>query len=114
MEAWMIILIVLAVIIVLFIVGFILFNNLKKKTKSIVSDYFIDSLLLYLGGINNILKVEDEQSRLKITVNDLELVKLDELKTLTDKGIFVTSNTIKALFKDDANNIKVALEKRMK
>lgn len=72
----------------------------------------MDALTLYLGGKNNILTVEVEQGRLKITVTDLDLVDLEKLKTLTDKGIFVTGNTIKALFKDDALLIKQALEKR--
>lgn len=84
----------------------------KKEAKSKVNSTFIDALVLYLGGKNNILDVAVEQGRLKISVTDLDLVKLDDLKTLTDKGIFITGNTIKALFKDDALLIKQALEKR--
>lgn len=114
MSWWVILLIVIAVIIVLFVAGFIVFTFKKKQTKSLVSDSFIDALTLYLGGLHNILQIEVEQSRLKITVNELDLVDLEKLKTLSDKGIFVTGNTIKALYKDDAKNIKDALEKRLK
>ena len=113
MEAWVITLIILAAALILILGVFIAFYYLKKKqNKSIVNPDFIAALLLYLGGNNNILKVEFEQSRLKIEVNELYLVDLEKLKTLTDKGIFVTGNIIKALFKDEAINIKNALEKR--
>lgn len=113
MEVWVVALIILAAALILILGVFIAFYYLKKKqNKSIVNPDFIDALLLYLGGNNNILKVEVEQSRLKIEVNELDLVDLEKLKTLTDKGIFVTGNTIKALFKDEAINIKNALEKR--
>lgn len=108
---WIIItaVIVLVVILAAFCLVFVI---KKKQATTKVNQPFMDALTLYLGGKNNILTVEVEQGRLKITVTDLDLVDLEKLKTLTDKGIFVTGNTIKALFKDDALLIKQALEKR--
>lgn len=110
---WYYYLIIGVVIALVILAGFIVvFLAKQKKSKILVNDSFISALTTYLGSKNNILKVEVEQGRIKITVTDLNLVDLEKLKTLTDKGIFVTGNVIKALFKDDANLIKEALEKR--
>lgn len=83
----------------------------KKNSKSIVNEPFIAALKLSLGGIDNVEKTEVEQGRLRITVNDLDLVKLEDLKVLTETGVFVTGNTIKVLFKEDSELVKKALEK---
>ena len=45
--------------------------------------------------------------RLKVTVNDLDLVNLDNLKTKAESGIFVTGNTIKTLYKLSSEEIKI-------
>ena len=100
-------------IILIAILALFLYKKYKDKTGSNINSAFLDALFLYIGGINNILGVEVEQARLKMEVKDLELVDLEQLKTLTDKGIFVTGNVVKALFKDDALTIKKEIEKRM-
>ncbi len=112
MDWWIYLIIGLAVLLILLLTFIFIYLYKKKSCKNKIDSNFMASLVLYLGGINNILKVEVEQSRLKIEVSDLDLVDLEKLKTLTDKGIFVTGNTIKALFKDDAIAIKNNLMKR--
>lgn len=90
----------------------VLFLYFKKKNqKNTISEAFIDSLLLALGSKSNIVDVQVEQGRLKILVNDLELVNLDQIKALTDSGVFVTGNYIKVLFREDSEQVKKALTK---
>lgn len=87
----------------------------KKKTKSIkVDDTFMNTLIENYGGISNITLVEIENSRLKITVEDLDIVKLDDLKEQAQSGIFVTGNTVKTLYKLSSEQIKKFLDERLK
>lgn len=113
MDKNMIIIIVSVVVTLLLLFGFaVLFLYFKKKNKkNTISVAFIDSLLVALGTKSNIIDVEVEQGRLKILVNDLELVNLDQIKSLTDSGVFVTGNYIKVLFREDSQEIKKALTK---
>ncbi len=87
----------------------------KKKTKSIkVDDTFMNTLIENYGGISNITLVEIENSRLKITVENLDIVKLDDLKEQAQSGIFVTGNTVKTLYKLSSEQIKKFLDERLK
>lgn len=87
----------------------------KKKTKSIkVDDTFMNTLIENYGGISNITLVEIENSRLKITVENLDIVKLDDLKEQAQSGIFVTGNTVKTLYKLSSEQIKKILDERLK
>ena len=87
----------------------------KRKPKEIIIDEeFLNFVITNYGGKENINNVEVENSRLKVTVNDLDLVNLDNLKTKAESGIFVTGNTIKTLYKLSSEEIKVALEGRLK
>ena len=97
----------------LFFYVFKIFSNFNKKPKINVNNEFIDELVLNYGGIDNILSVEIENARLKITVFDLDLVNLEKLKTLAESGIFVTGNTVKSLYKLNSEQIKKSLESRL-
>ena len=103
-----------ASILVIFIGLFMVFKskNVKKTPRINVNDEFITNLINLYGGIDNINHVETENSRLRITVNDLDLVKLDELKPLANGGIFVTGNVVKTLYRIDSEEIKNLIEKR--
>lgn len=106
------IIIPIAVIAALAIV--LIFFVLKGKKKKIkVNKEFIDSLVLALGGIDNLTGVGVENSRLKLTVNDLNKVDLNKIKEFSDKGVFVTGNTIKTLFKFESERIAYELKKIM-
>ena len=100
----------IAVLLLVFF-GIAFFVLKKKSTKTVINEPFIDSLILNLGGKENIVTTEVLEGRLKITVNDLELVKLEEIKGLAESGVFVTGNTIKVLFKESSELIKKELDK---
>ena len=64
------------------------------------------------GGLDNISSVEVDNSRLKVTVLDLDLVNLRVLKELSQSGVFVTGNVIKTLYKYDSKTIQAQLLKK--
>lgn len=85
----------------------------SKKPKIKVDNEFINNLIEYLGTIKNVKEVNVDNGRLKIEVNDLDLVSLNEIKSIALNGIFVTGNVIKILFKYDSETIMKAINSRL-
>ena len=98
----------------LLLVIFLITKKKKGKKEPKIDDVFMDFIILNYGGIENITNVEVENSRLKITVDDLNKDNLDNLKTQAESGIFVTGNTIKTLYSLSSLKIQKALEGRLK
>lgn len=98
-------------LIVLLAIILIFFLTKDKKKKIKVNKEFIDSLVLALGGASNLTSVGVENSRLRLSVKDLNLVDLNKIKEFSDKGVFVTGNTIKTLFKYESERIAYELKK---
>lgn len=106
---------IIAAIVVIILLTVILAVVFKKKSKKIkVDDAFINELVLNYGGIDNIKSVMVDNARLKVTVINLDNVNLEALKKSSQAGVFVTSNTIKTLFKIDSVLIKNSIEKIMR
>ena len=102
-------LVVVAIIIV--IIGV---KNHDKKSKGKgfirVDQAFVDTLIGYYGGIDNILNVTVDNARLTIEVKNLQLVDLESIRANSNGGVFVKFNTIKTLYKMDSAAIKHMIE----
>ncbi len=57
------------------------------------------------GGESNVVSVENEMNRVIVNVNDIELVKAEDLKELGATGILLAGNTVKCGFGDRAKYI---------
>ena len=68
---------------------------------------------MLLGDKDNIKDVNVDNGRLKITVDNLELVNLEGIKEIATSGVFVTGNIIKTLFRLDSITIKKEIESRL-
>ena len=82
---------------------------LRKPKKELKVDV---SWVLDLIGKDNITKVEQTQSRVRITVKDLNIVDLESLKKQT-KGIFVKENTLVITFLNNTEEIVKGLKKTL-
>ena len=110
-----IIVVSLAILVLILLIAAIILIKLKKKPNAIkVNSEFIDSLITSYGGLANIKGVEIENSRLKIEVDDLDIVNLESIKSNTTAGVFVTGNTVKTLYKLSSEEIKRSLDQRLK
>ncbi len=109
------IIIISIVALVLILVGIILTICLKKKNKDHVKvdQEFINNIILWLGSKENIKSVSVDNARLKVLVDDLEKVEADKLHTLSEKGVFITGNNVKLLFKYDSKLIEKEISKRL-
>lgn len=102
---------ILALVAIVLVV--ILIINKKPKSKIKVDDEFINNIIEYYGGKDNIGAISVDNARLKVEVKDLDIVNLEQLKANSEAGVFITGNIIKTLFKFDSKLIKSSIEKKL-
>jgi len=66
----------------------------------------INKLIQYLGGKDNILDVEQNMSRLKVTVKDTSIVNKDAIQRLGAKGIVEIDNQLKIILGPESKTLK--------
>ncbi len=115
LEAQTGIIIGIAIIVAVIIAGIIVLLCTKKsKTKIVVDETLINNMITFLGGKENIKGYSKENARVKFEVKTVEGVDLESLKTISEKGVFITGNNIKTLFKYDSETIIKMLDKILK
>lgn len=106
----LILIIVISVTLILALV-FILFKMTHKERKVKIDDNFMTTMLNSLGGIDNIKSYSVENARVKFELVNVSLANLDALKELSTKGVFVSNNSVKTLFKYESSDIVKNLSK---
>ena len=117
----LVIIILMAILAVVAVILFVLKRRKQKEgrisTKKILSsdelNAYIGSLLLSLGGISNITSVELENKRLKLGINDSNMIDNGKLRDLGVKGI-VLGDKIKILQDDNAEKISKLINEQLK
>lgn len=115
--------IVYAIIIALFAVLFIVsifflirklirMHKLGKEAVSEVDENLKDDFISAYGGIDNIIDVKKEMSRITVTVNDIDIVNGEKLKELGASGILFVSNMVKCSFNELSESIYKLLERK--
>lgn len=91
-------------LIIILVLLFILLIVLKATKK----DFNIEAnkLIEYLGGKDNIISMELNMSRFKVTVKDVSIVNKDAIQKLGAKGIVEIDNQLKIIFGPNAKNLK--------
>ena len=118
-ETWLLYIgIIVGTILILGLIFFLTCGLRSKREKRnkvervVVDEEFISTLLNGLGNLENIASVCIDNGRVKFKVNDLDLVKAEELKALSTSGVFITGNNVKLLFKYDSKDILALLVER--
>ena len=91
-------------IIILAVLLFILLIVLKATKK----DFNVEAnkLIGYLGGKDNIISMEVNMSRFKVTLKDVSIVNKDAIQKLGAKGIVEIDNTLKIILGPNAKKLK--------
>ena len=91
----------LIIITVLVVIALVVLKATKK-------DFYIEAnkLVEYLGGKDNIINVEVNMSRLKVTLKDISIVKKDAIQKLGAKGIVEIDNQLKIILGSEAKKLK--------
>ena len=86
---------------VLFIISLVIVKLNKKNFT-----FEINKLVQALGGKDNIIDVQMNLSRLKVTVKDTTLVNKEGIQKLGAKGIVEIDNQLKILFGPNSKQLK--------
>lgn len=97
-------------IIIVFVIIILVRKKNRRPIKPKIDEEYVNNLVDSYGGINNIKSVDVENGRLKINVNDLSVVNLEEIKSMAQGGVFVTGMIIKTLYRLDSKTIKDYIE----
>ena len=87
-------------LIIILVLLFILLVVLKATKK----DFHIEAnkLIDYLGGKDNIINIEINMSRFKVTLKDVSIVNKDAIQKLGAKGIVEIDNQLKIILGPNA------------
>ena len=91
-------------LIIIGVLVFILLIVLKANKK----DFHIEAnkLVEFLGGKDNILNMEVNMSRFKVTLKDVSIVNKEVIQRLGAKGIVEIDNQLKIILGPNANTLK--------
>ena len=101
------------IILILLLILFVLLKK-KKKKKIKINQNFIDRLLNSLGNKENIININLDTNRIEFVVKDISKCNLEDIKELSNKGVLVINNRIKALFTYQSDILKKELQKVLK
>lgn len=90
-------------LIILLVLLFIVIIVLKANKK----DFHIEAnkLVDYLGGKDNIISMEVNMSRFKVTLKDVSIVNKEAITKLGAKGIVEIDNQLKIILGPNAKNL---------
>ncbi|MFA5407224.1 MAG: PTS transporter subunit EIIB [Bacilli bacterium] len=95
----------LIIIIILVLVASVIIKANKK-------DFHIEAnkLVEYLGGKDNIISIEVNMSRFKVTLKNVGVVNKDAIQRLGAKGIVEIDNQLKIILGSDGQKLKKYIE----
>lgn len=93
------------IITILMLVALAIVRINKKDYK-----YQINKLIQYLGGKDNIVSVEDNQSRLKVEVKDVGIVNKEAIQKLGARGIVELDHQLKIIYGVRSRELKKYIE----
>ena len=95
----------LIIVVVLIFVVIAIIKTHKKDFK-----IEINKLVEYLGGKSNIIHMEANLSRFKVTLKDVSIVNKEAIQKLGAKGIVEIDNQLKIVLGSDAKKLKKYIE----
>lgn len=101
---YMVIVMIYQYIIIILILLIVAFAIVKLNKKDISIE--MNKLVNYLGGKKNIIDVEVNKSRCKITLNDVSIVNKDAIQKLGARGIVEIDNQLKIILGSEAKVLK--------
>ncbi len=84
------------------------YNYVKKsqENKITVNEEVVSDFLELLGGRENIISVNYEQSRLKVELKNIKAVNMIKLKESGAQGAFVAGNKLQAMIGNNAKDLE--------
>ncbi len=93
-------------IILILVVIAIAIANAKKKDFKIKTNKLVE----YLGGLDNIIDYEFNNSRFIVNLKKVELANKEAIQKMGASGIVEIENQLKIIFKNDAKQLKKSID----
>ena len=91
-------------IIIVLVLLIIAFSIIKLNKKNVHIE--MNKLINLLGGIDNIISSEQNESRFKVTLKDVTKVNKEEIIALGAKGIVEIDNQLKIILGENSKRLK--------
>ena len=91
--------------VILIIISLVIVKLSKRDFKAEAN-----KLITYLGGKDNIIAMEVNMSRFKVTLNDVSKVNKEAIQKMGAKGIVEIDNQLKIIFDKNAKQLKKYIE----
>ncbi|MBR4350822.1 MAG: PTS transporter subunit EIIB [Bacilli bacterium] len=90
------------------VIGFILIFILLIVLKATKKDFHVEAnkLVDYLGGKDNIISMEVNMSRFKVTLRDVSIVNKEGIQKMGAKGIVEIDNQLKIILGPNAKQLE--------
>ena len=90
------------------IIGVVLIFILLIVLKATKKDFHVEAnkLIDYLGGKDNIISMEVNMSRFKVTLRDVSIVNKEGIQKMGAKGIVEIDNQLKIILGPDSKQLK--------
>ena len=99
-------LIIIVAVVLIAIATYLIYHRKPKKIKQIpVEDEKIQSFVECYGGLENIDFIELDGRRLKLQLNQIDLVDIERFKSLGATGIFISGNQVKMVLPYDMQKL---------
>ena len=94
--------------IIFLVLVFILLIVLKATKK----DFHVEAnkLIDYLGGKDNIISMEVNMSRFKVTLRDVSIVNKEGIQKMGAKGIVEIDNQLKIILGSESKQLKIYID----
>lgn len=83
----------IAIILITLIIVFFIKGNKNKKQQLIIDNYY-NTIINCVGGLDNIISVSFNSSRLSLQLNDTNKLDEEGLKKIQITGVFKTSKKV--------------------
>ncbi len=93
------------IVVVLFIIAIAIIKANKKDIN-----IEINKLVALLGGKDNILNIEANKSRFKVTLKDITIVNKEAIQRLGAKGIVEIDNQLKIILGPQSQQLKKLID----
>jgi phosphotransferase system IIB component len=93
------------IVVILLIIALAIIKGNKKDFK-----IEANKLVEYLGGKDNVLSMEVNLSRFKVTLKNISIVNKDAIQKLGARGIVEIDNQLKIVLGNDAGKLKKYIE----
>ena len=85
----------------------------QKKEQTLLELPPVEPIIDAVGGASNIKAITAESTRIKLQLDDVDLINQEELKTIATEGAYLAGDQLQISYKEHATEIAERLQKEL-